>query len=146
MASRAGNDWFKPGHSDPVQDVGEHSMTREEFAEECDINNIMARYQVTGMLPANVKQPVYYDFTEMPEDLFGVLSMMDKAQEAFMSLPAQIRREFDNDPKRFVDFASQGDNLPKMREWGLAPPVPTPEPSAESVSAPPSGGSTQSST
>jgi len=41
-----------------------------------------------------------------------------------MSLPATVRRDFDNDPMQFIAFAENPENLDKMREWKLAPPKP----------------------
>lgn len=108
------------------------SMTRQEFAAECDINNIMARYEKAGTwpLPPNDGQPMYYDFVGMP-DLQGALNGIIQAEEAFMRLPAVVRKEFDNDAVRFVEFAQKPDNLAKLREWGLAEPEKAP---AEPVS------------
>lgn len=97
------------------------SMTRQEFAEECDINTIMARYESTGALThVNRAVPIYMDMTDMP-DLRGALDIMRVAGVAFAALPAKVRREFDNDPQKFVDFAQNPENLKQMRDWGLAP-------------------------
>lgn len=117
----------------------EVSLTRQEFADECDINNIMAKYKTTGVLQhINATAPVYYDFSETP-DLASALAMLREADEAFMRLPATARREFDNDPTKFVMFAEDPDNLPKMREWGLAEPEKAPDPimKVEVVNPPP---------
>lgn len=105
------------------------SMTREEFAEECDINTIMERYdsQKGWPLPPRDQEPIYYDFVGMP-DLQSALHSLNEASEAFMTLPAKVRKEFDNDPVRFVEFASSRDNLEQLREWGLAEPEKVPEP------------------
>lgn len=147
----AGFDWIKHNGlsaADTVQEVGKFSMARQEFAEECDINTIMERYQRTGVLPANAPEPVYYDFTEIPDDLLGVLRMMDEAQEAFMQLPAKVRLEFGNNAAEFVEFATQPSNLEQMRAWGLSPPAPAAPTPAEpgTPPEPSSGGTTQSST
>lgn len=118
------------------------SLTRQEFADECDINVIMARYEKTGVV-SHVTQrvPMYIDWTEQPTNLMDALDIMYKADEAFMSLPATVRREFDNDPLKFVDFASNPDNLDKLREYGLAPPAVVEEalvePSATPAATPP---------
>lgn len=105
------------------------SMTRQEFAEECDLNQIMKRYEKTGMLPVNAQsEPRYIDFTQSPADLQEAMRVMIEAEAAFMSLPASVRRDFDNDAMRFVEFAEDGANLGKLREWGLAPPEKAPEP------------------
>lgn len=105
--------------------AGGPSLTRQEFAEECDINVLMARFDGALADPMrSVRLPVYYDFTEMPGSLMEAMQVMQTGQEAFMRLPATVRREFDNDPAAFVDFASDPANLDQMRTWGLAPPKP----------------------
>lgn len=105
------------------------SLTRQEFADECDINNLMARYEKTGLIPThlNPAEPRYLDVTDVP-DLMLAHQVLQDATAAFMSLPALVRREFDNDPVKFINYAEDKTNLPKLREWGLAPPEPTPEP------------------
>ena len=109
-------------------DVGDlPSLTRQEFADECDINGIMAKYEKTGMLPVNGAQPSYVDFTAVPSDLQEAMRVMMDAETAFMSLPANVRKEFDNDALRFVEFAQDGDNLEQLREWGLAEPEKAPD-------------------
>lgn len=115
MVSRV--DWYPEGES----------MTRQEFAEECDINVLMSRYEKTGMLPVNERAPpMYVDFSAVPDFQTGMQLMID-AEEAFMRLPAKVRKEFDNDPLRFVEYAQDGDNLEKLREWGLAEPEKAPD-------------------
>lgn len=134
------SDFYKPhvavGHGD-----GGPSRTRQDMADECDVNNIMAKYEHTGVLP-QVGNPYYADFTSVPNTLQEAMHQMHDATEAFMTLPAKVRREFDNDPAKFVDFAMQDDNLDQMIDWGLAPPRPAPEAPevAPGASAPASGG------
>nr|AVQ10212.1 portal protein [Gokushovirinae environmental samples] len=109
-------------------EIGGPSMTRQEFSEECDVNAIVARFEKVGVWPMqpNGVEPVYYDFVDMP-DLQGALTHMIAAEEAFMKLPAVVRKEFDNDAMRFVEFAQSRDNVPKLREWGLAEPEKAPD-------------------
>lgn len=117
---------FYRSNGDRSSDLGEFTdgMTRQEFAEECDINVIMAQYERTGVIShVAEREPIYYDFTAVP-DLMTAMSVMQDAETAFMSLPAKVRRDFDNDPLKFVDFASNPDNLDEMRKYGLAPPAP----------------------
>lgn len=99
------------------------SLTRQEFAAECDVNNLMARYEKTGMFPQVEREPRYMNLVGVP-DFHAAMQLVIDAEAAFMSLPATVRREFDNDPGRFVEFAQDKENLPQMREWGLAPPLP----------------------
>lgn len=119
-----------PGRLEVLTDVGEYSMTREEFADECDINNIMKNYDPNSWLPKMGREPIYYDFVDMP-DLQSAMHHMRDANEAFMRLPASVRKEFDHDAIAFVDFAQNPDNLGKMREWGLAAPEKLKDPPLE---------------
>lgn len=104
------------------------SLTRAEFADECDINNLMAQYEKTGLIPTHMNNnvPQYLDVTEIP-DLQSAINHLNDATAAFMALPAVVRREFDNDAVKFVNFAQDPENLPQMRTWGLAPPEPIPD-------------------
>nr|AVQ10258.1 portal protein [Gokushovirinae environmental samples] len=110
-------------------DVSGVSMTRQEFTEECDINAIMARYEKHGVWPMkpNDYVPMYVDFTTMPDNLQSAMLQMMDAEEAFMRLPAVVRKEFDNDPLRFVEYASDGNNIEQLRAWGLAEPEKAPD-------------------
>lgn len=126
------------------------SLTRQEFVEECDINSIMKKYEGhahggpngLGFHPDVVR--TYVDFAEAPQTLLEFMTFMNEAQSAFMTLPAAVRKEFDNDAPAFVDFASDPRNLEQMREWGLAPPAKPSEvpPVSPAPAAPaPAGGS-----
>lgn len=114
-------------NSDPCYSVDftdSPSLTRQEFAAECDINTLMSQYEKTGVINHfNSGEPQYVDFTEIP-DLQNSLHVLADATAAFMSLPATVRRDFNNDPTQFLEFASDPKNLDKMREYGLAPPAP----------------------
>lgn len=115
---------FNPFADRAPTEVGdEPSKTRQEFLDECDINGIMARYEKAGgQFPFAERAPMYLDLTVMPSDLMSAMDTMLKADEAFMTLPAHVRKEFDNDTMRFVEFASDAKNLARMKEWGLAAP------------------------
>lgn len=117
---------------------GDLSRTRQEFASECDVNVLMKRYEKTGVLPQFMqREPRYLDVSEVPQ-FHEAMDLMVQASASFARLPANVRKEFDNDPEKFVSFAQDRENLDRMREWGLAPPA---EPEAapmrvEVVSAP----------
>lgn len=106
--------------------------TRQEFAEECDINVIMRRYQTHGLLPPNGRQMQYGDFVDMP-DFLDAMNTVARANEAFAALPAHVRKRFSNDPAEFCDFVSDPENIDEVRKLGLAK-------APEKGPAPPSGG------
>jgi len=124
------------------------SLTRQEFAEECDINTIMTRYNAyviggPGNMPPLGPQH-FVDWTAAPRTLMEYMDFMQEAEAAFMSLPAVVRKEFDNSPQEFIDFASDPENLPQMQTWGLAekpkeaPVAPAPASAPGGASAAPS--------
>nr|AVQ10192.1 minor capsid protein [Gokushovirinae environmental samples] len=104
------------------------SLTRQEFMAECDINTIMAQYDGYLSDPMRtVREPMFVDFTSMPDSLMGAMSILNEAAAAFQRLPAVVRREFDNDPTQWADFAADPANVARMREWGLAAPEKVPD-------------------
>jgi hypothetical protein len=138
-------DFYKENGSDTTFYCTGPSMTRQEFADDCDINNLMKKYenQDIGAIMRKVGEPVYYDFQDYPPDMMSAMAVFKSAGEAFMTLPARVRREFDNDPAMFYDFASNPENISQMREWGLARPLETPPAATPAVPpvANPLGGS-----
>lgn len=101
---------------------GGSGQTKQEFTEECDINTIVRRFNVTGQLPENVRMPTYGDFTGL-RDFQEAANAIAEANESFDAMPAEVRRRFDNDPAKFVDFCSDGKNLDEARRLGLVPPL-----------------------
>lgn len=106
-------------------DFGDVSRTRQEFKKECDVNEIMRRFKASGIMPVGNGTPKYLDCTAVPQ-FHDAMQLLIDAENAFMRLPALVRKEFDNDPQAFVAFAQEADNLPKLREWGLAAPEKAP--------------------
>lgn len=134
------------------------SLARQSFAEECDINTIVRRFNLTGALPDNVRYPTSGDF----EGVFDFKSAMDvvvAAQQAFAQLPADTRARFLNDPARMLDFVSKDENAEEAIRMGLAvprkvapaapaeggatpPAPPPPSPSGGAAGAPVAGSAT----
>jgi phage internal scaffolding protein len=94
------------------------SRTKQSFREECDINTILKRFNVTGQLPVSPLQPQYGDFSGV-YDYQTALNAVIAAQESFNALPANLRNRFANDPAAFVDFCSDESNREEMIELGL---------------------------
>lgn len=106
------------------QHVGEGSHVQQNLQDITDINRIMSKYQRTGVL-THINQAVqqYGDFSEVPDYKTG-LERLQAAQDIFMQLPSQLREKFNNDPGKFIDFATDPDNQEEMRTLGLAPKLP----------------------
>lgn len=120
------------------------SLTVQSERDDADINVIVARFGLTGTMPENVRLPTYEDFTESITDYATALRVIQEADASFMSIPASVRSQFDNDPQKFLEFVSNPANIDKMRELGLAkpkvdppaPPIPA-APPAPPASSPP---------
>jgi len=100
------------------------SRTKQSFAKECDINNIMKRYEKDGVVNHfNRYGGMYGDFTGVPEYREAVERVM-RADAMFMSLPASIRTRFENDPGAFVKFVEDPANKDELTKMGLVRPAP----------------------
>lgn len=103
------------------------SLTKQCFKDETDINNIMRKFETTGILPENMRGPGQYgDYSELPSYQESLQVVLD-AEERFMQLPAKVRKRFRNDPAELIDFCSNPANLDEMYNLGLAE-RPTQEP------------------
>lgn len=77
------------------------SMTKQSFKDSCEINNILAKYNKTGVIEhvnqhsGDYKFATSLSFTEAQQ-------MVAKAQSMFNELPAQARARFENDPAKFL--------------------------------------------
>lgn len=115
----------------------ELTLTQQQFKDDCDINVIVDRFGISGDMPQNVRVPLSEEFIETI-DYRTAIDKIKEADDAFMSFPAKIRAQFENDPAKFVDFVSDPANVGQVREWGLANPLPqSPEPLSVRVIAEP---------
>lgn len=103
----------------PFLECKDASLTRQEFLDESDINNIMAKYaQGLAPVPSGDRPPLYGDFSSVP-DYQHALQIVIDAQERFDSLPAQVRERFGNDPGRLLDFLCHEENYEEGVKLGF---------------------------
>lgn len=95
--------------------------TKQAFKDECDINNIMARYMKTGVIDfVNKHQGQYGDVTGL--DYQEAMETIAQSKTLFNELPSTIRSRFENDPALFLDFVHDPANEEEMHELGLMRP------------------------
>lgn len=127
---------FDQSIPDPITGEIQVSMTKQSFADETNINNILDKYKKTGLIE-HVKN--HGGYSEMPDPIEyqQAVQMSIDAQLAFDDLPAHVRREFDNDPFTFLSFIEDPDNVERMAELGLieAPDVEETPPEAKPLPA-----------
>lgn len=116
--------WFGDGKGDEMsQATGlackDVSLTKQADKESADINNIMKRYEKTGQLPEMIKtNPHWGDYSDAPtfQEAFEIVQ---KAEDQFAALDAQVRKRFGNNPAAFLEFASDPKNAKEMVDLGL---------------------------
>ena len=96
----------------------EPSLAQQHHKDECDINNILRQFNITGLLPESPLSPRYGDFTGI-SDYHTALNRVIAAQDEFEALPAQIRARFDNDPAQLIEFLENSENRQEAEELGL---------------------------
>lgn len=126
------------------------SRTKQSELESSDINNIMARYATTGTITHLASgQPLYGDFSEV-EDYQASLNKVMSAEERFMSLPSEVRKKFDYDPQKMVEFILNPANKEECVKYGfinadsagsnvVVAPAPAPAPAPVDVPPPVAG-------
>ena len=94
------------------------TLTQQHFKDECDINNILRQFNITGQLPDTPLSPRYGDFTGI-SDYHTALNQVIAAEHEFMRLPADLRARFENDPAQLIQFLENMDNKDEAIKLGL---------------------------
>ena len=104
----------------PFETTGE-SKTQQHHVELVKIQNIINKYDKTGVL-SHVAQGVahYGDYTKVNEYKQS-LDFVNLANQSFMELPSNVREKFGNDAGQFFEFATDPKNKGAMEEMGLFP-------------------------
>lgn len=119
----------------------EPTLAQQQFSEECDINTIMDRYAMDGILDhVNKFEGTFGDFTNAVDYQASLNQVMD-AEAAFLHLPAKVRARFGNDPAQLMDFLSSSDPelVAESVRLGLREAPPPPEPPSSPSKAPEGG-------
>lgn len=95
------------------------SLTQQHFKDECDINNIVATYQETGVMPQGTREPLFGDFAGIPTSFAESQALFADAQEKFYQLPSGLRKMLDNSPQKLLEFMSNPANVDACVEYGL---------------------------
>lgn len=95
----------------------EPSLTQQQFAEECDINVITARYLKQGLPPPVLSNPIWDDFTAV--DFQDMQNKVLEAKSAFAALPAKVRRRFQESEYLLLKFLEDPDNYDEAVKLGL---------------------------
>ena len=107
-------------------------ITQQHLTEATDINRMVAQYGRTGEAIQTTRQPLPAEFYEIT-DYHTALNAVKAGDEAFMTLPADVRERFKNDTGQYLAFLADEKNRDEAVALGLVnkpwePYTPTAEP------------------
>lgn len=118
-------------------------FTEQAHASDVKIQNIMKKYERTGIIEHNAQYGGEYANMVGALDFAEAQRVIADANSMFESVPATIRRDFDNNPAKFVDFMMNEKNREAIQDYGFqtdhlpeAPEQPLGEPQAEPPTPP----------
>ena len=121
------NPMFKVFYAEKIEKVdvwssSEPPQTLQEFKDEADINNLVARYKQTGAFydalaarnqGVQPRVPIFEDVSEIP-DFAAAQEIINQGKEAFAALPPSVKSTFSNSPDLFLAFMTENANNPEM--------------------------------
>lgn len=94
------------------------TLTKQAFADECDINLIVKRYAQTGQITHLANR--LGEFADVENiDFQTAQNLIVKANELFAQIPAKIRAEFGHNSGEFLKFALNPASAPELAAMGL---------------------------
>lgn len=96
-------------------------MTMQSFKDECDIHQILERFEATGIVTHVKKFDGQYGFANS-ETFYDHMQTVATAQTMFEELPQPAQEFFEGDPGRFLDYmenASGDEARQKLEDIGL---------------------------
>lgn len=112
------------------------ARTKQEFKEQCDINNIIKSFKITRQITHLAAKAG--TFEDLPDalDLQTALNVVIQAEDAFAALPAAVRDRFKNNPSEFLAFMEDPKNMVEAEKLGLVT-ITRPAPTSSSSATPP---------
>lgn len=101
---------------------GGPSLTKQQFTNDVDINNIVAKFDKTAMLEHVSKANGFYGDVSEIADYKDALNTVIQAEELFYGMSAKIRDRFANDPAKMIEFLQDKGNLDEAISLGMVNP------------------------
>lgn len=94
--------------------------TEQSHKKQCDINYILRDYSKTGIIRHSHQNAGRYDDVSSI-DFQSAQNLVADVKSMFETLPSLVRKEFDHDAGKFLEFARNPENGVKMQEMGITP-------------------------
>ncbi|WNK12921.1 MAG: internal scaffolding protein [Microvirus sp.] len=103
----------------PVDENGKPLyVTEQGHKDECDVNNIIKKYDRTGLINHVSRfEAMYGDVGSL--EFREALDLQIRVGQNFNELPSEIRKRFNNDPASFLAFLENPKNNAEAVELGL---------------------------
>jgi len=112
------------------------TRTQQQFADDVNINKIMAKYKKTRQINhLNTRTGVYADITNIGSYEEAMQTIIN-AESAFIDLPSQVRARFGNNPQQLINFLSDNSNDAEAIKLGLKIQPQQPEQQSEQTTKP----------
>ena len=121
-----------------VDTTGDEIRVEQSHKDEVDVNVIVRKHGMELIQKVAALQEWRYD-NVVGNDFQESMNALIKARDTFDMVPSDIRKQFDNDPAKFMDFVHDPANEQWLIDNGLAeapPPAPEPVPVAVVSQAP----------
>lgn len=99
-----------PSSSRVHPSLGDESLTKQSFKQECDINFIVNRFTQTGQLPTSIRNDGQYGYVPNM-DLKDALDYVNELKDEFSSLTSEQQEMFDNDFVNYAQFLSDAEHI-----------------------------------
>jgi Chlamydia-phage Chp2 scaffold (Chlamy_scaf). len=96
------------------------TRTQQQFGRESDINEIVKRAIATGdtAIFTPDQRAEFYDCSSF-DDYQSSVNFLNDINDDFYSLPADVRREFADNPSKYIAFVVNPDNFARCVELGI---------------------------
>ena len=102
-----------------IDTSGDEIRVEQAHKDEVEINNIVKRHGVELINHvASLQNWTYDDVTG--NDFQESMNALIKAKDTFSMIPSEIRKQFDNNPAKFMDFVHNPENSQALQDMGLA--------------------------
>ena len=92
--------------------------TEQSHKKECDVNQIIKKYDKTGLIQHVSRFEAKYGDTR-GVDFKAAMDLIAGAESSFETLPAKVRKRFKNSPKEMLDFMDDPKNREEAVKLGL---------------------------
>lgn len=91
----------------------QHGRTKQSYKDSCDINKLLEKGAKTGSLSHLEKHgAIYGDFADL--DFEQVQLQLAEGIQIFNELPAEIKKEFNQNPGEFYEFVANPENSDRL--------------------------------